>query len=490
QNKIWDVVVSGWLMFRSTNDVKYLGFKTGFFDLLVQSDQVTEYHVDSTCKTNRAGFELFGVVANVYGSGYPIAYLIVKVASNTNVSGEDTGRITALKTFFQEMKDRGFNPTFFFTDKDQAEINAIEAVWPSEGPSIIRLCLWHLKRAIKLKLSKPKTAILPIYNEQAAHLEYDFVDTSFVPVEDARRRNRNLLTTVNQRAIILDMMGKHYNMHHFIPEGHLGISVSELVHQNVVLYDGWAKSGVDNKLPIGKTTMMIEAHWKVLKRTHLYHYNRARLDLVTFVILQHYYKKLKVKYQSMVVYRSETTTFESRFMKEWIKGRGAQVSGTTYSTDLVRLVCGCHSFLHSPVTLCKHLVKAHIAATHDDLVNRKYFIQRPHTPPFISFLPTTNPNTHHPGNHPREGPRPRPSLRRRLSVSRWCNRAARSPLVDEERSFLAHEIRLRDKSANVRRLRELLARAEEEKEDEKSQYMALLTNSNPLQAIPNLDLPT
>jgi hypothetical protein len=206
-------------MFRSTNDVKYLGFKTGFFDLFVQSDQVTEYHVDSTYKTNRAGFELFGVVANVYGSGYPIAYLIVKVTSNANVSGEDTGRITALKTFFQEMKDRGFNPTFFFTDKDQAEINAIEAIWPSDGPSIVRLCLWHLKRAIKLKLSKPKTAILPIYNEQAAHLEYDFVDTSFVPVEDARRRNRTLLTTVNQRAVILEMMGKHYNMHQFIPEG-------------------------------------------------------------------------------------------------------------------------------------------------------------------------------------------------------------------------------------------------------------------------------
>jgi hypothetical protein len=55
-------------------------------------------------------------------------------------------------------------------------------------------------------------------------------------------------------------------------------------------YDRWAKSGVANKLPIGKTTMMIEAHWKVLKRTHLYHYNRARLDLVTFIILQHYYK--------------------------------------------------------------------------------------------------------------------------------------------------------------------------------------------------------
>jgi hypothetical protein len=47
-------------------------------------------------------------------------------------------------------------------------------------------------------------------------------------------------------------------------------------------YNRWAKSAINSMVPIGKTTMMIEAHWKVLKRTHLYHYNRARLDLVTY----------------------------------------------------------------------------------------------------------------------------------------------------------------------------------------------------------------
>jgi hypothetical protein len=212
-------------MFRSTADVKYFGFKTGFFNILTRSNQVTEYHVDSTYKTNRAGFELFGVVANVYGSGYPIAYLIVKVDTSATPSRpnndvvQDTPRVTALKTFFQVMKDQGFNPTFMFTDKDQAEINAIEAIWPLEASSIIRLCLWHLKRAVKLKLSKAKTSILPIYYPNQAHDEYGFVDPSFVPVVDARRRARRLLTTVDQRGIILEKMGKHYNMHHMIPEG-------------------------------------------------------------------------------------------------------------------------------------------------------------------------------------------------------------------------------------------------------------------------------
>jgi hypothetical protein len=144
---------------------------------------------------------------------------------------------------------------------------------------------------------------------------------------------------------------------------------------------------VDGKLPIGKTTMMIEAHWKVLKRTHLYHYNRARLDLVTFVIIQHYYKKLKSKYQSIVVNRLETSTFESSFMKEWIKVRAAEVSGRSYATSLTRWICGCPSFLHSPVRVCKHLVKAFLLDSGNDLVNRRFFIKRSHTPPLIEFLP-------------------------------------------------------------------------------------------------------
>ncbi|SAL96582.1 hypothetical protein [Absidia glauca] len=137
-------------------------------------------------------------------------------------------------------------------------------------------------------------------------------------------------------------------------------------------------------------------------------------------------------------------------------------------------------------------VKAYIADTHDDLVDRRYFIQRSHTPPFFNFLPTTNPNTYHPRNHPREGLRPPPSLRGGLSeVDRGAEQPDQgiprrrtdqslspqqqpantetTPVVDEERRFLLHEVRYLDKRANVRRLRYLLARAEEEEEEEKGQ---------------------
>jgi hypothetical protein len=198
--------------------VKYFAFKTGFFDLLVHSNEVTEFHVDSTYKTNRAGFELFGVVANVYGSGYPVGYLIVKI-ENVPQSGQASARIDTLKLFFQTMKNQGLNPTFMFCDKDVAEIRAVEETWQHNDHPIVRLCLWHQKRAIKFKLSQQKTAILPIYDPAAAHLEFDFVDATFIPVHDNRRQRRHLLTSVLQRNTILEMIGKHYNMHNLIPDG-------------------------------------------------------------------------------------------------------------------------------------------------------------------------------------------------------------------------------------------------------------------------------
>jgi hypothetical protein len=151
-------------------------------------------------------------------------------------------------------------------------------------------------------------------------------------------------------------------------------------------YRRWARSAINNMIPMGKTTMLIEAHWKVLKRTHLYHYNRARLNLVTFVIIQHYYKKLKIKYQSTVVYRQETSNFEKVFMETWNK-RDASDASNQYVTDVDSWVCGCKSFLHSPVFLCKHLVKEYQRNNTTRLVNRRQFIQRSHTPPFINFLP-------------------------------------------------------------------------------------------------------
>ncbi|CAO3601401.1 unnamed protein product [Absidia cylindrospora] len=76
-----------------------------------------------------------------------------------------------------------------------------------------------MKRAIKYKLAQPKTIILPIYNPHAAHAEFHFLNVNFVPTNDVRRQRQQLITTVTQQTHILEMIGKHYNMHTMIPSG-------------------------------------------------------------------------------------------------------------------------------------------------------------------------------------------------------------------------------------------------------------------------------
>ncbi|SAL96433.1 hypothetical protein [Absidia glauca] len=168
------------------------------------------------------------------------------------------------------------------------------------------------------------------------------------------------MATDEQQKQILTMMGIHYCRHELIPIGAIYFSNDQIRYKNAremydycvsnnlrdvwvymyrnwytrVQYNRWARSAVSGKVPMGKTTMMIEAHWKVLKKCHLYHYNRARLDLLVYAILQQYYRKLTMKYQAAVVFRQETTTFEKRFHEEWRKGIRAQISGTDYMTSL------------------------------------------------------------------------------------------------------------------------------------------------------------
>ena len=63
----------------------------------------------------------------------------------------------------------------------------------------------------------------------------------------------------------------------------------------------WARSSVPDRIALSATTMLIEAHWKVLKCNHLYQFNRARLDLLVYVIIERYGRDLVHKFENNVV---------------------------------------------------------------------------------------------------------------------------------------------------------------------------------------------
>lgn len=61
-------------------------------------------------------------------------------------------RVTYLEGWFQYLKlNCGLNPCFVHMDKDSSEIAATQLAWPHAK---ISLCLWHLDRAIRMRLKK------------------------------------------------------------------------------------------------------------------------------------------------------------------------------------------------------------------------------------------------------------------------------------------------------------------------------------------------
>ena len=57
-----------------------------------------------------------------------------------------------------------------------AEIGMLRDIWSAK----IQLCWWHLRKAVRERLSKKKLSTTP-YNAQHARLEFTFIDLAFVP---------------------------------------------------------------------------------------------------------------------------------------------------------------------------------------------------------------------------------------------------------------------------------------------------------------------
>src|SRR5258708_5708098 len=47
----------------------------------------------------------------------------------------------------------------------------------------------------------------------------------------------------------------------------------------------WARSVNEKEIPVLKTTMIVESHWRKLKHDYLHRFNRPRIDLVICVLL-------------------------------------------------------------------------------------------------------------------------------------------------------------------------------------------------------------
>jgi hypothetical protein len=124
--------------------------------------------------TNSKNLELYSVMAEYDGSGFPLSYCILSTASAV----EPGKRTKALTEWASCLRDKyGVRPVFAHIDKDMAEISMLRDVWKPK----IQLCWWHMENAVEDRLKKPKLSTSP-YDVLRARSEFLFISTSFVPL--------------------------------------------------------------------------------------------------------------------------------------------------------------------------------------------------------------------------------------------------------------------------------------------------------------------
>lgn len=150
----------------------------------------------------------------------------------------------------------------------------------------------------------------------------------------------------------------------------------------------WARSSAPTAIPLSNTTMLIEAHWKVLKRNHLYHFNRAHLDLLVFIIMERHCRDLVIKFDNFVVHRHEPSSWERNFTLEWRKALNASnehpATNARYHPSIDNWVCGCQAYFNNQYLICKHLVRRSRYNV-DGIHYHRHVVLRRTTAPFITI---------------------------------------------------------------------------------------------------------
>jgi hypothetical protein len=255
-------------------------------------------------------------------------------------------------------------------------------VWPDTG---IQLCQWHVDRAVKRKLATKKQIKRSKYQPNEAATEFAFVDTSFIP-GNKNLQGQSIVCPPTLRDNVISLMRKHFNMHSKIPVNASGEfwtrteirrnAVQEMynfcvTHELASLWAYlwsswykatrwtlWARSAHEN-IPLAKTNMLIEAHWRVLKHTYLYRFNRPRLDYLVWIVCSRVLPDQLTRFQQIQHGRQAPSWF-SDFKKDWTRLTIQPISDGAkerHYTDLVNWICSCPSFLGSRFLICKHLVQ-------------------------------------------------------------------------------------------------------------------------------------
>ncbi|KAG6917946.1 hypothetical protein DXG01_017130, partial [Tephrocybe rancida] len=141
--------------------------------LSVYGSKITEIAMDSTWKTNAAGYELYGIVGEANGQALPLAFAFTASMDHT---AEPGAKDRMIQSVLRHVREHCPNIHFAHTDKDKSEINAIHAVLPYAKS---QLCYWHAIKYLCECLAEDK---LPTkYDPRRAHQLFSFIDPTWAP---------------------------------------------------------------------------------------------------------------------------------------------------------------------------------------------------------------------------------------------------------------------------------------------------------------------
>lgn len=370
--------------------------------------QAKELVMDATFGTNNSGMDLFAVLAEVEGIGIPLAYCFVGKAPSVDGSNQSNpGALTfLLEEFLRHLQQAGFSPTFFGVDKDLAEIAAVRSVWPD---TTLQLCLWHAMRAIRAKLkdASPSRAQAQYFPEVALDIvpgleicwgslptrrpngDHRYGRCNCPSNSDViSEKGRIEVLSADHKNSNIRMYSRHFNSHSLIPDRNGTFRSFGEIHRECASemylwckarnfyrlwaylfvnwycagqFKLWARSANHSEIPVLKTTMILESHWRKLKHDYLHRFNRPRIDLVTWILLTRVIPDTITRMQAIwsVDQRNFRAAWRKPFKRQWKAIRERYVEPESiqrYHTDPRKWVCACDAFLDSRFLICKHLI--------------------------------------------------------------------------------------------------------------------------------------
>jgi len=134
-----------------------------------------------------------------------------------------------------------------------------------------------------------------------------------------------------------------------------------------------AKSGIS----VLKTTMIVESHWRLVKRDYLYKFNRPHVDLLVWILVDRLIPRCVSKIQQLRASRL-LASWRLAFKRAWKECSNKTWSGISYAINPTKWTCSCPDYLQSRFLICKHLVQS-VCPVDPNFFNE---VRRSRVPPF------------------------------------------------------------------------------------------------------------